>query len=255
MSTAKFKHGHIIKLWWAEWKLILKEWLKESLILHILKITITDDGIRWLHPLEYTVQGKQNLFTADRGQPDLNRWPLDLQSNALPLSYAPRLKDYHEPTNPDSKVMANVPKMDWLIDLFTLALLFQAPNHPRMCRYRLKSAPITALAGKRTRASRVAGENSTTEPPVPVWELKEASHLSGPPHSEAKRWQISSHFVSAILSWKPNREQVCYTTEYPPGPWTMLFIHSRWVATEVEMQSTLPSTNACKLLKAPFQHC
>ena len=34
MSTAKFKHGHIIKLWWAEWKLILKEWLKESLILH-----------------------------------------------------------------------------------------------------------------------------------------------------------------------------------------------------------------------------
>ena len=24
-----------------------------------------------------------------RGQPDLNRWPLDLQSNALPLSYTP----------------------------------------------------------------------------------------------------------------------------------------------------------------------
>ena len=122
---------------------------------------------------------------------------------------------------------------DGLIDLFTLALLVEAPNHPRMCRYRLKSAPITALAGNRTRASRVAGENSTTEPPVPVWELKEASHPSGPPHSEAKRWQISSHFVSAMLSWKPNREQVCYTTEYPPGPWTMLFIHSRWVATEV----------------------
>ena len=26
-----------------------------------------------------------------------------------------------------------------------------------------------ALAGNRTRASRVAGENSTTEPPVPCW--------------------------------------------------------------------------------------
>ena len=115
MSTAKFKHGHIIKLWWAEWKLILKEWLKESLILHILKITKTDHVYRWLHPLEYSVQEKQNPFTADRGQPDLNRWPLDLQSNALPLSYAPRLKDCHEPTNPDSKLMANVPKMDWLI--------------------------------------------------------------------------------------------------------------------------------------------
>ena len=115
MSTAKFKHGHIIKLWWAEWKLILKEWLKESLILHILKITKTDDVYRWLHPLEYSVQEKQNPFMADRGQPDLNRWPLDLQSNALPLSYAPRLKDCHEPTNPDSKLMANVPKMDWLI--------------------------------------------------------------------------------------------------------------------------------------------
>ena len=25
----------------------------------------------------------------ERGQPGLNRWPLDLQSNALPLSYAP----------------------------------------------------------------------------------------------------------------------------------------------------------------------
>ena len=24
-----------------------------------------------------------------RGQPELNRWPLDLQSNALPLSYTP----------------------------------------------------------------------------------------------------------------------------------------------------------------------
>ena len=53
---------------------------------------------------------------------------------------------------------------DGLIDLFTMVLLFEAPNHPRMCRYRLKSA----LAGNRTRASRVAGENSTTEPPVPV---------------------------------------------------------------------------------------
>ena len=27
-----------------------------------------------------------------RGQPELNRWPLDLQSNALPLSYIPMLK-------------------------------------------------------------------------------------------------------------------------------------------------------------------
>lgn len=52
-----------------------------------------------------------------------------------------------------------------------LILLFQAPNHPKMCRYRLKISPITALAGNRTRASRVAGENSTTEPPVPVWKL------------------------------------------------------------------------------------
>ena len=33
--------------------------------------------------------------------------------------------------------------------------------------FRTKTFGLLALAGNRTRASRVAGENSTTEPPVP----------------------------------------------------------------------------------------
>ena len=32
---------------------------------------------------------KEFWFLKGRGQPELNRWPLDLQSNALPLSYTP----------------------------------------------------------------------------------------------------------------------------------------------------------------------
>ena len=33
--------------------------------------------------------GKKKKKKKERGQPGSNRWPLDLQSNALPLSYAP----------------------------------------------------------------------------------------------------------------------------------------------------------------------
>ena len=39
--------------------------------------------------LEKCRQKKKKL----RGHPDLNRGPLDLQSNALPLSYTPTLSD------------------------------------------------------------------------------------------------------------------------------------------------------------------
>ena len=37
-----------------------------------------------------------------RGQPELNRWPLDLQSNALPLSYTPDgwLRELKGPPDP-----------------------------------------------------------------------------------------------------------------------------------------------------------
>ena len=40
--------------------------------------------------------GKKKKKKKERGQPGSNRWPLDLQSNALPLSYAPCTWDVPE---------------------------------------------------------------------------------------------------------------------------------------------------------------
>ena len=47
-------------------------------------------GRNWNSIICYEVEKKNiRLKNIDRGQPGSNRWPLDLQSNALPLSYAP----------------------------------------------------------------------------------------------------------------------------------------------------------------------
>ena len=38
-----------------------------------------------------------------RGQPELNRWPLDLQSNALPLSYTPSMTGFQHKSSQSSQ--------------------------------------------------------------------------------------------------------------------------------------------------------
>ena len=45
---------------------------------------------------DYNILWKRKMEKTERGQPGSNRWPLDLQSNALPLSYAPCTFDNRE---------------------------------------------------------------------------------------------------------------------------------------------------------------
>ena len=46
-------------------------------------------GISSKHIQIKMINNNNDKMKCDRGQPELNRRPLDLQSNALPLSYTP----------------------------------------------------------------------------------------------------------------------------------------------------------------------
>ena len=62
-----------------------------------------------------------------RGQPELNRWPLDLQSNALPLSYTPNVGSCH--VNFDTYLHEFLMHLDLIWTRFDTYLIHRLSKH------------------------------------------------------------------------------------------------------------------------------